>query len=119
MISSTVYSNEARYFSSIPGNVEQKANCAATPLRVEGVPRIFIYTETDVEVGDILYIDYGDLFPTEDFIYIKNRKDLLNHENVHYQSELEEGELIESEEEKEEEEEVLSHVPNYRKRRFS
>ena len=36
-----------------------------------------------------------------------------------YQSEIEDGELNESEEAPEEVEEVLSHVPNYRKRRFS
>ncbi len=72
-------SNEARFFASIPRRPDLQANCHAVALSVKQMPRVFIYTREDIEEGDILYIDSQDHEDTSHYIYVKNRKDLLDH----------------------------------------
>jgi hypothetical protein len=104
VISSKRFANESRYFATIPIEKGDDANCEAHNMMIDGVPRIFIYSVTDIEEGDILYLDYRGALPTDGFIYIKNKKELLNHhegqENEQpkaVQREPEEGEIMEEE----------------------
>ena len=71
---------------------------------VNKVPRVFIHTVTDIEEGDIFYLDFEENLCTDGFIYIKNRKDLLEHHEKEEKvrpcmgkRRLEEGELVEAE----------------------
>jgi hypothetical protein len=48
-------------------------------LLFDGYPRVFAFSIKRIEVGEILYINYGDLFKTVGFQYIKYHEPTRKH----------------------------------------
>ena len=71
--------NESRFIAGTPSNLSVRANCIAKRLLVDDIPRIFISTTKDIKPGEVFYIDYGDSFPTPNFLFIKSDSHFLKH----------------------------------------
>mmetsp|Transcript_37550 Transcript_37550/g.27685 ORF Transcript_37550/g.27685 Transcript_37550/m.27685 type:complete len:204 (-) Transcript_37550:271-882(-) len=116
---STRMANEARYISGISKGFEEKANCDVKRLMVDGIPRAFVRTIADIKAGDILYIDYGDDYPQEDFIYVEQCQALLAHlKNTKFYLKKHSKEFSDENYSDSEEEESLSNKRPAKKVRF-
>jgi hypothetical protein len=63
----------------MPKHFPLSANCQAVTFLVNRIPRVFIYTREDIDKGDILYIESHENEDTSKYIYVKNKRDLLDH----------------------------------------